>query len=563
MKKSLFFVAAAMLLMTSCKKAGNEPMREVYYNAKIYTADSLQPEATALVIEEGKIVYVGNDTEALAMVKADSLRHDVGQKRIIPGLIDAHCHFIILGSVASGKKMLTIDSGWSHEETLKQIKKWADENPDVKQIYGMGWGPNVKPSAAELDKLGIDRPIVLNDIDGHTAWVNSAALKAAGVDRNYKDIAPGASYFERDKDGNPNGIVREPSQCSWLTKKLKFTAKEDIKKGLPILTGAFNAAGITAVYDAGLLGAEDEDGLQAVVETNPTIRIFASVLYDGSETPDEYAARASKLMEQYQTDMLRANTMKVFKDGTTDAGTSLVYKPFTKTLDKKQGTGNCITPNEKLQAVAEKAANLGMNIHVHTIGDRAVSETLDVMHNLGQIKGTKTLAHCELLSNGAFEKFIENEDVFCTTTPIWNRASIADNQIEYLGEEEFMKYHIPVKDLIDSGKKVTFSSDVPASRDGFNPMNNIWAAACEGIDPEILDRKGKNLSIAQCIDSYTIRTAEQVGAQDEIGSLTAGKWADFVILNQDIFQIDPRTIRDVKVENTFLKGEIIYSLEEE
>lgn len=549
-------------MLTAC--ANGELAKDVYYNAKIYTAEKDMPEATAMVVEDGKIVYVGNDEEALRMVGNKAQQHDVNGKRIVPGFFDAHEHFLMMSSTSSGMPTLKLDINDTHEQVLQKVKAFAQKNPDLKYIYGMGWSVSAQPAlASELDKLGLKIPVVLVDQDGHTHWVNTVALEQAGVDKNTPDLVPGASYFERDAEGNPNGVVREPAQCSWLTHKLELYTKDMIKQGIPVVAQQLNQVGVTTVVDCGVVNAPDEVGLQAAKEwEDPTLRLFASVMYNYVESADEYAARAKKDIKEYNTEMLHTNTLKIFKDGTTDAGTALVFKPYTDEYPGKAGTyGNCMVSNEKLEALARKAADMGMNIHVHTIGDKAISDVLDVMEKLGPIEGTKTLAHVELLTGGAYEKFLNNKDVICTTTPVWNLDGLLTRTRRYMGEENYFKYHMPFKDMLDNGIRITFGTDMPASTEGFNPLKNIWAAACVGLDSALIWRPGKAMTVAECVDATTIRAAEQVRAQNELGSLKAGKWADFVILSQDIFSIDPKKIKDVTVEGTFLKGRPVYSSE--
>ncbi|MDO4496804.1 MAG: amidohydrolase family protein [Bacteroidales bacterium] len=555
--KKYFYLIPLVLALASCQKEKASDNREVYYNAKIYTADANNPEASAIVVEDGKLIYVGSNEKALAMVSADSLKHDMGNKLIIPGLMDTHCHYFGLCNAVSGREMLMLDPHASHEETLQMVKAYANKHSkeETPFIVGMGWGHNVKTLASELDKLGIDRPILLADIDGHTSWANSAVFQAVGVDKNTPDIAPGASGFTRDAQGNPTGRIFEPAQCSWVMQQLGIYGKDDVLAGMPYVDGHYNSLGITTVYDAGGLAINDSLALQAASEApDHTIRVFASIYYNGLESDDEYIARAKRMRQRYSTDMLRPNTLKAFKDGTTDAGTALVFKPYTPALGK--GTGNNMLSSEKILSVTKRAAAEGMNIHVHCIGDRAVSEMLDVMHDLGSISGTKTLAHCELLSGGALEKFYQNTDVVCSTTPAWMTELKLTR--EYMGDEDYFKYHMPLKSLIDGGITVTFGSDAPTSEVGMYPMNNIWSATCQGIDPSLIDRKEQNLTVAQCIDSYTILAAKQLGVTDELGSLTTGKWADFVVLDQDIFSIPVTEIKHVNVEETYLKGKQVF-----
>jgi len=552
MKKYLV-VLAALFALASCKN-------EVYYNAKIYTADTENAEATAMVVRKDKIAYVGNDDDAIANAGVLAKKHDMEGKRILPGICDTHCHYFALCGSKSGKPNVTLDSFDSHEVTLEKIKAFADEYTKevVPVVFGFGWGWNVKPLASELDKLEIDRPIILFSCDGHTSWVNSLAMQMCGVDKNFIDIAPGASYFERDEDGNPTGRIVETAQSYWAAQTIGVVSAEDVSNGMPAASKMFNAMGITTIYDAGPFTISDETALQAAVgRTDNTLRIFASIFYNGKETDDEYIERAKRLRDEYTTEMVRPNTFKVFKDGTIEVATAYMYEPYTEPYGT--GYGVCMFETDQLLRIAKKAADEGFNIHIHAIGDRAIGETLDVMEGLGEIQGTKTIAHCQILGNGVLEKFLANKDVFYQTTPVWVIAD--ENFKSVFGEEMYTKYDMPLKSIYDGGVTLTFGSDAPASipQGGMEPMKNIWAAMNQGIAPTLNPRTDQNLTVAQCVDAYTINAARQFGAEDEIGSLTAGKSADFVVLDKDIFTIDTMEIGDVQIEQTYLKGNLVYT----
>jgi len=544
----------ALLAMVSCNN------KELYYNANIYTADSDMPEATAMVVEDGKIVFVGNDADAKSAAGMFATKHDMEGRRVLPGIADTHCHYFALCGTKCGKPTLSLDSNDSHEAALEKIKQYADTHSkeEAPEVFGFGWGWDVKPLASELDKLGIDRPIVIFSCDGHTGWVNTLAMQMAGVDANFKDIAPGSSYFERDADGNPTGRIVETAQAYWLTQKLGLRNSDDIYAGMLGVSQMFNAMGITTIYDAGAFTITDETALTAAAARNDnTLRIFASIFYNGTETDEQYIARAKSFREKYTTELCRPNTFKAFKDGTIEVATAYMYEPYKEPLGT--GYGNCMLTTEQLLSVTKKAAAEGFNIHIHAIGDRAIGETLDVMSGLGEISGTKTIAHCQILGNGVLDKFLANKDVFYQTTPVW---LVEDKNFKAVfGEEFFDKYDMPLKTVHDGGVTLTFGSDAPASipQGGMEPMKNIWAAVNQGNDPSLHNRPSENLTVAQCVDAYTINAAKQFGAEDEIGSITAGKSADFVVLDKDIFTIDTMEIGDVKVLETYLKGVRVYT----
>ena len=550
---------AALALLTSCKK---EEVCTVYYNANVYTADAALPEASAFVVKGDKIAFVGSDEDALALASEKAAKVDLEGKRVLPGMCDTHCHYFAMSLAGSGKPSLHLEEKESHEQTLARIREFVEANPDIPVIQGNGWGWNCNILASELDKIESSRPVLLMACDGHTGWCNSALMKSLGVDKNFKDIAPGASYFERDAEGNPNGRIVETAQCYWTAQALGARDENDVKTGMPKVAALYNSLGVTSIYDAGPLMVADSVALKAAqMVPDNTLRIFASIYYNGTETDEDFIARAKMLRERYTTDLVRPNTFKAFKDGTIEVATAYMSegRQFTNPPYRRAGRGICLFPTEQLLRITQKVAAEGFNIHIHAIGDQAIDEVLDVMEGLGDIQGTKTIAHCQVLNEKTLPKFTANKDVFYQTTPVWLAQD--PNFIKSFGPEVFKKYDMPVKSILDGGVTLTFGSDGPASKGdyGMNPMNNIWACVNQGKDPSLNDRPEQCLTVAQCVDAYTINAARQFGAESEIGSITAGKGADFVVLDRDIFTIDTAEIKDAKVEQTYLLGKCVYS----
>ena len=558
MKSFKIAALAAFVLLVSCQgKAGYE----VYYNANVYTSDSSLPEATAFVVSGDKIVYVGDDAGALDFAGDKAVKTDLQGKRVIPSMSDTHCHYFALSLAACGRPTLNLGEKDSHEQTLEKIRAFVEKYPDIPVIQGSGWGWNCNIVASELDKIVSDRPVLLMACDGHTGWVNSKLLEMLGVDRNFKDIAPGASYFERDADGNPTGRVVETAQCYWVAQTLGARNSEDIVNGIPSVTSLYNSFGVTTVYDAGPLMVPDSVALEAaMLVPDNTMRIFASIYYNGTETDEELVDRAKRYRERYTTEMLRPTTFKAFKDGTIEVATAYMSegREFKNPPYRRAGRGICLFTTEQLLRITSKVAAEGFNIHIHAIGDQAIDEVLDVMAGLGDISGTKTIAHCQVLSEKVLAEFAANKDVFYQTTPVWMAQ---DHNFEScFGSEVFKKYDMPLGTVSRAGITLSFGSDGPASSGayGMNPMNNIWACLNQGKDPSLNNRPDENLTVAQCVDAYTINAAGQFGAADEFGSITVGKSADFVVLDRDIFTIETADIKNAKVERTYLKGKCVF-----
>lgn len=560
--KRLFFSLAVLAIFCCCSNQDNQEStgKQVYYNALVYTADKEHPEATAFVVEGDKIVYVGNDSAAIEFAGKEAKTIDMNKKRVIPGLSDTHCHYLMLCSLVSKIPSIQLDQHETHEQTIARIKAFAEKYSEeqVPVIYGFGWGFKCKAHKKEIDTLGITRPVLILSCDGHTGWINTPGLKKLGVDKDYKDIAPGVSYFERDANNEPTGKIVETTQEFWATQNIGLFTPDVIYSGMRNKTAEYNSLGVTSLYDAGSLVYTDEMALKAAkMYTDNTIRLYTSIVFNGLEGEDDFISRAKTLRENYSSSIVHPTTIKSFKDGTKEEFTAYVYRPYPN-----GSYGNCLFSTEKHLSVMSKAAAEGFNIHIHAIGDRAINETLDVMAGLGTIKGTKTIAHNEIVCDEALNKYKNNTDVFYQTTPVWWESVITMKDLQATGfDKDWADYYIqhryPIRSVKDAGVTVTFGSDAPAS-DGINPMREISAAVNRHLQTDFGETVDQRFTVAECLDACTINAARQYGAENEFGSITTGKYADFVVLDKDILAVPTDEIKDIKVIATYFGGKQVY-----
>lgn len=546
----------------------------IFLNGRIYTADAEQSEAEAMVVADGKIVFVGDNDAAMAYESASSV--DLKGRRVLPGLIDTHCHLLWFsdGSLPSVRPALS--ATMSKAEVLAAVKSFAEKHRDLPAIYGIGFdAPACKPvHKSELDAVVGDRPVFLMDSGGHFAWANSAAL--ALVDT--KDDSR-AHYFERDKDGNPIGGMYEQGPIFRMMATLfPFDAKV-MAETLPETIKGFNAFGITGVFDAGLppqLEPAANDALRKM-ETDGTLdlRIFTShfgmPFEDMTKVGDKLKALGSK------TDLVRPCALKMISDGTIEACSAYMFEAYNA---PGSGVGATNYTVEQMTAAGTAAAAAGFGVHIHAIGDRAISQALEVFERLGPIGGGKTMAHCQVLPADGLERWAKQTDVVFETTPLWLVSGAEGEETEsytykVLGRDRFMRQS-PFRSLKRAGVTITFGSDYPVSGgiEGVFPLNEMWAA----INRKTLAGKGiyspagEYLDVKDSIDAYTINAARQLKSEKDIGSLEVGKSADFVILDKDILTIDPLDIHGVVEEldfndgvsilQTWLRGRLVYEKEQ-
>lgn len=557
-------VASFVLALTVAAAAGiaysadDSPAQQVYYNARVYTSDKQNPSATAFVIENGKFVYVGDDAGALKY----GTGVDLEGKRIIPGLLDSHCHPVMASSLAS-LDGITVDLEWDLKTTLDHLEKVAndDEHKDVPFIVGMGIGPHCRPNlAVDLDRIIPDRPVMIVSLDGHASWLNSKAMALAGLTKDTPDPIPGSSFFERDADGNPSGYVVETTAVVYIMRKLGLFTVELIRKAFPEAQTMFNRHGFTGIYDSGFATVTESTALQALREMEDAdelkMRTFTSYHYLGNlaDNPENMAKVMKENRAKYTSELVRPEGLKLFADGTVEVMSAWMFDDF---FAPGEGRGFPVLHFDDMLDASRAAIAEGFNIHTHAIGDRAISTVLDLYSALGKTDSTKTMCHVQVLPENGIERFARRNDIFFQTTPVWLLNDPFVKQV--LGEERFLR-QVPLASMLKAGVRLTFGSDYPIARGEYsvNPFNNMWVAVNRSTDEQFAPPRSEGIAVKDCVDAYTINGAMQFGAADEIGSITVGKSADFVVCSDDIFEIDPGKLNEVTVEKTYLRGKPVY-----
>ncbi len=558
---SRFWALAAVVavaLAGCCGRPSADDGATVYYNGKVYTADAKNPAATAFAVKDGNFIYVGNDKDAMEYGRGVDLQG----KRVVPGMIDSHCH-PILTSAQTSLKMIRVDSNLKLEDTLASLKEKASdvEHRNLPIVLGIGFGTNCRPiRAIDLDKVFPDRPAIIFSDDCHAYWFNTKAMEQAGLTRNTPDPIPGASYYERDADGNPTGYVIEGVAGIHLMRKMNIFKEEAIRKELLENLKIFARNGITSICDAGFGLLTEEPAirtLKTLEENNElTLRCYTSYIYFGDcvDNKDHALKVMRDLRKNYTSDLIHPETLKFIGDGTLEVQSAWMFENY---LPPGKGRGAATITMEEMLPIGRIAAAEGFNVHNHAIGDAAISRALDFHKQLGKIKGTKTICHVQILPEDGVKRFGEQRDVFFQTTPVW---LIADKFTEdVLGRERYLR-QVPLASLIKAGTTVTFGSDFPVSdgETGVNPFLNMWVAVNRATDDMIAPPRSEAITVKDCVDAYTINGARQVGAEDRIGSITVGKSADFVVCGADVFTVTPQKLKDVTVEKTFLRGNCIY-----
>jgi predicted amidohydrolase YtcJ len=536
----------------------------VLKNGKFYTVNESQPWAEVVAIEGDRIVYVGQADGAKEFIDSDTVEYDLGGKLVLPGLVDSHTH---PGMVA--RSVDYVELPWipeTKQEMFDVLLAYASEHPDKEFIVGGRWPSGLfgeeGPNRHELDAVIPDRPVILTDTSGHAMWLNTKALEVLGIDRNTADPIPGLAYLYRDADGNPTGWVKESAIDEQLSAAgIGEQINADSLAGfLDYLAGL----GVMAVFDAG----NGDEGYRAAAELERAnrlpLRYLGSYLVDDESQFDGAVLELKRLRATYGGERLSFNTIKIMFDGVSEIRTSAVLDPF---LGEEDYRGKTLVDAVRLRDFVLELHNEGIDLHMHTVGDRAIRTALDAVEaahaEIGGLPNMRvTLCHLEIIDDADFDRFSEL-GIFANFSPQWHGGHIQGAELT-LGQERYDAM-FRARPLLDRDVAVTFSSDITNAgkwrTDRASPYFGMQVGHTR-IEPEfganasIRPPENERLSIEDMIRGYTLNGAAQLRLENEMGSIVVGKLANLVVLDRNLFEILPGQIKSARPTAILLEGKL-------
>ena len=534
------------------------PADLVIRGGAVYTVDDARSWAEAVAVSGGRIVFVGTDAGAKAWIGPKTRVLDASGKMVLPAFHDSHVH-----PVSGGVEALECDLNGAPTPAavLDKVKAYAAAHPSLPWIRGGGWEltlfPDANPSKALLDAIVPDRPVYLSATDGHSVWVNSKALQLAGVTKATPD--PPYGRIERDPaTGEPTGTLREDA-ADLVSKHLPKRTAKDYADGLREGLRIANRFGLTSLVEA---SASEED-LEAyrTLESRGELsaRIVASLHCDTDKGLAE-VPRLVALRKKYAGRRLRTNAVKIFADGVLETRTAAVLEPY---LGFPGDRGKANLEPAAFDALATALDREGFQIHVHAIGDRAIRMSLDAVEAARRANGARDarhhLAHIELIDPADIPRF-RRLGVIANFQPFWANGDkyLTELTEPKLGPER-SRWLYPIQSVVASGAVVAFGSDWSVS--SMNPLDGIDVAVThrqptEGPGPAWLPEE--RIALPDAIAGYTIRAAYLDFSEKETGSIEAGKSADLIVLDRNLFEIPASQIHEAKVLRTFLEGREVY-----
>ena len=563
MKRIIPVLVALALALTGCALA--EAADTVVYG-RVYTSNEAQPWAEAVAIKDGLFTYVGDADGAAEYVGDGTEVLDYGEGMVSAGFVDAHSHAHAGGASELFQVMLfdcdTID------QYREALAAFIAENEDLDVIAGAGWINSSfdvnGPTAAMIDDL-TDKPVILNSEDYHSYWLNTAAMEALGIDADTPDVGDGV--IARDADGNPTGCFRDGASVYVMDLVPQYSV-EQYKEAILFYQNEVIAYGETMYFEPMVNWDGTENLLDAYNELDAEGKLLIHV-YGGyqvfcDQDPLEKVDYAAEKMREAEGGMFQLTNIKIQLDGVVEGLTAYLSEPYVNEEAPEGYCGEVRYDLDTLAAVVQHTNEVGLTMHIHAIGDAAVTMALDAYeiaqaaHGLADQRNAIT--HLQLVQPEDVSRMAEL-GIVAVTNPYWyfkEPGYFYELEVPYLGEERASGEY-PMKDFFDAGIVVTAASDYPVTIPP-RPLDAMQFGVIRQAagEPETLLGAEQRVTIEQMLQASTINAAFQLKCEDVLGSIEVGKQADLVALDKDITACDPETIADAAVLGTMVNGRFVY-----
>lgn len=553
MMKTTFFtpLVARLTIAASLFCLADGHAATLVNNVKGYTLDEAGKRIsfTNMVIEEGKVLALD--------VQPDN--HHIDEvidgegKVMLPGLIDAHGHLLGLGA---NLLEVNLRDSKSAKHAASMVADYAFANTTQDWITGRGWNQELWsdrafPRAQDLDNVVSDRPVFLTRVDGHAAWVNSKAMALAGITKDTP--SPVGGEILKDSDGNPTGVFID-NAAALIEAYLPSASSEIYEQQLHAAGEHLLANGVTAMHDAGVNREVYDFYLKEAVEGDLPVRIYAMI---SATDPDLKTLLANGPIRDKE-DFLSIRSVKAYGDGALGSRGAALLSPYS---DAPHQHGLLLTQPQDMTPLFTTVIGAGFQLNYHAIGDKANHVALNEFEKtfaaIGGSELRNRIEHAQVIAPEDLARFAEL-DVLPSMQP--THATSDKNMAEDRIGKDRMKGAYAWQTLLESGIPLPLGSDFPVEL--ANPFYGLHAAVTRQ-DRDNQPVKGwyahEALTIEQAFKGFTLDAAYAGHMEDTLGTLTPGKWADFILVDQDIFNIDEKDIWKTQVQATYIAGKNVYS----
>jgi hypothetical protein len=533
------------------KSEARNPIDRILFNGQIVTLDDHQPRISALAISAGRVVASGSDDDIKPLGGAGTRLENLDGKLVVPGLTDAHIHW---EGTARALQLVNVFEVSSKTDALDRVANRVMQTPAGQWIMGYGWSQDMWsdkafPTATDLDRMAPHHPVYLQAKSGHAAWVNSQALRLCGVSASTAD--PEGGEIQRDAASQPTGILLE-NAMRLVSDHIPRPTPEQLADQMKIAQGLALASGLTGIHDY-----DEPSCLRALQILRERGELSLRTVKNINKAWLQ-AALDSGLRWGFGDTWLRIGGLKIFADGALGPRTAYMIEPYE---GEPHNYGIATIDKEEMAELVSQASAAGLPATIHAIGDRAVHDVLDVYEAVRREEAARgesptmrrhRIEHVQIIHPDDAQRLAELQ-IIASMQPIHATSDyrMADR---YWGERAKWSYNARLQ--IDQGVVVVFGSDSPV--EPFDPLKGIHAAVTRqrpdgspGLDgwyPEL------RLSIDEALRGFTLGPAYAAGLEHILGRLAPGYLADLVVLDQDLYAIDPTAILNTKVLGTMVEG---------
>lgn len=579
MKKSIIWCALAALSLTACGGGSQEaeeavvernvaPADLVLRGGKVATVDPDIGNVEAIAVNGYQITAVGSNEEIAAYVGPETEVIELNGRFAMPGFIEGHGHYMGLGRA---KQILDLNDVANWSEVVTMVSGAVDKAEPGEWIFGRGWHQDKWDSVPDdavdgvprndsLNAVSPDNPVSLGHASGHAAFFNDAALEAAGITDDTPDPAGGT--IVRAPDGRATGLMRETAQ-RLLNEAIgiyegRLTPEEEEQIDRQRVTLAADEAlrhGVTSFQDAGSSFETIDFFRKLEEEGNLPVRLYVMVRGQSNEEMD-LALPAYKMLPE-GNDFLTVRSIKRQIDGALGAHGAWLLEPYE---DLTETDGLVLETVEDIEGTAEVAVKHGFQVNTHAIGDRAVREVLDLYENVWErmdtdgselrwrIEHSQHIDPVDVPRFGGLGVIASVQAIHGTSDGPWIPTRLGDNRAKSTSQ--------PWRDLFNTGAIVTNGTDVPV--EPIDAISSYYASVTRRMRNGEEFYPEHKMTREEALQTYTLNNAIAAFEEDIKGTLTPGKYADIVVLSQDLLTVDDEAIPDTTVDYTIVGGEVKY-----
>jgi predicted amidohydrolase YtcJ len=562
----LFSALACSFLLSACSSEESTVASPdlIVINADVHTVDSTVSRADAFAVTGGRFVAVGDTTKIRPMAGEDTVIIDAGGVSIIPGLIDGHTHLIGGAGLATGVDLSEIED---KDEWLRIIREKADSLPAGAWILGGAWNHNLSdgilPTKEMLDSVAPENPVLLRDIDFHSSWANTLAIELAGISAD-SEVPPGGEILLDPATGEATGIFLEGAMRLFNGAPGLADARDPVAGARAAMRMA-NSLGITSAHD---MSGNLDAFLEVFADGDLTMRIWEGVFAGPSDDLDQHFADlnaerervrdivAADAQSEKMGTLFQVGYVKMMIDGVLSTHTAMMKAPYS---DNPDATVQPFIQKDHLDEMVSAAHAAGFPVAVHAIGDEGVSWVLDAFEGSPRSPGMPMdrIEHIEVVTPDDVARFA-SLGIAASMQPHHATCCVGDYVIDRIGRDRLPNAYV-WRQMLDTDNHLVLGSDWATSP--LNPLIQIADTLHRETRIDGVVRpwdEGNTLTFAEALHGYTQAGADMTPWAGEIGSISVGKWADFVILDERLPAEIDRSIENRKVTATYLAGEQVY-----